>query len=456
MNAKRRDGWWYGFVLPTDLDQKAASTEAVAASWHDGSVRSKDHNRAEDGGAGWFPRSFVAPADQRRMYELQVTLSRRVDEANRVAREARVKLAAEAARMADEAKQKADVEVQKAQAEAQAKIREAEQAAAMVREKAKREEAAAVANAKAKEEEAAKALQAAKRAEEKRVEVEQTSKLEIERIRAEATNPIAIPPYWTTCGKVSHSNDGGECDGKRYQRTVVVREGSAEYHDVVRFSRRRIPPPPWSPPCSPSTDPSWPFQVSCFHRTAGDMCVIKLERVQNVALWQTYSMWLLQMRHRERERKQQGQSAVEWDQCEMHWLWHGTDEDAMRKMIANGFNRSYAGKNACLYGRGTYFAKAASYSASYSAQGTYAGSGSDGVMKLLACRVAVGASILGKNNQQFPGEEPAGSRNIKYWRDSKDALMFDTTIGTSPHEPDRWVTYNDAQAYPEYIVWCKK
>jgi hypothetical protein len=47
-------------------------------------------------------------------------------------------------------------------------------------------------------------------------------------------------------------------------------------------------------------------------------------------------------------------------------LFHGTSPDAVEDIARHGFNRSYCGKNAALYGRGAYFAKSASYAKMYS------------------------------------------------------------------------------------------
>ena len=44
------------------------------------------------------------------------------------------------------------------------------------------------------------------------------------------------------------------------------------------------------------------------------------------------------------------------------WLFHGTDEGTVPKITSMGFNRSFCGKNATLYGKGVYFARDASYS----------------------------------------------------------------------------------------------
>ena len=44
-------------------------------------------------------------------------------------------------------------------------------------------------------------------------------------------------------------------------------------------------------------------------------------------------------------------------------LYHGTEESIMPKICDKGFDRSYSGKNAVCFGRGSYFARDMSYSA---------------------------------------------------------------------------------------------
>ena len=39
------------------------------------------------------------------------------------------------------------------------------------------------------------------------------------------------------------------------------------------------------------------------------------------------------------------------------WLFHGTDQDTVPKIYQQGFNRSFCGKNATMYGKGVYFAR---------------------------------------------------------------------------------------------------
>jgi Poly(ADP-ribose) polymerase catalytic domain len=38
--------------------------------------------------------------------------------------------------------------------------------------------------------------------------------------------------------------------------------------------------------------------------------------------------------------------------AERRWLWHGTNVEVMEKIMQQGFNRSFCGKNATMYGKG--------------------------------------------------------------------------------------------------------
>ena len=258
-------------------------------------------------------------------------------EAKNVAAAARIKLAEDAVKIKAQAEEKAHSAYNEMRAEAQAMARAAEQASAATKEQAAQEKAAAVAVAKAAEAEAAKAHDAAKRAEKERVEAERKAQIEVRRIRAEAaqSDPVAPPATWTTAGKIppDFANDGGTHGDRRFRKTAPVREGTAEHIEVVRS----------------------------FEKTSEGFKVVKVERVQNVALYQSYMMWLLNMRHREEERAQLGQEAVPLDRIEAPlWLWHGCPLDIVPKIISRGFNRSFAGANATLYGKGVYFALGAS------------------------------------------------------------------------------------------------
>ena len=78
-----------------------------------------------------------------------------------------------------------------------------------------------------------------------------------------------------------------------------------------------------------------------------------MERVQSIALWQSYAVQLAQMKAREADRADVNPAhAIKPDSCERRWMWHGTRAEVAGKIVAQGFNRSFAGHNAVMYGRG--------------------------------------------------------------------------------------------------------
>ena len=126
-------------------------------------------------------------------------------------------------------------------------------------------------------------------------------------------------------------------------------------------------------------------------------------------------------------------SAVE-ARFERRWLFHGTEEGTVDKIIQQGFNRSFCGKNMTKYGKGVYFARDASYSSSPQ----YSVPNALGMQHMFLCRVVVGEYCKGVKDALTPAV-----------RDG--SLLFDTTVDKMAN-PSIYVTYNDAQAYPEYLV----
>jgi len=116
------------------------------------------------------------------------------------------------------------------------------------------------------------------------------------------------------------------------------------------------------------------------------------------------------------------------------WLFHGTDQDTAHKIISQGFNRSFCGKNMTRYGKGVYFAR----DSSYSSDPTYATPDAQGVQCMFLCRVVVGEYCRGVQNALTPAVRNGN-------------MLFDTTVDDMAN-PSIYVTYHDAQAYPEYLV----
>lgn len=175
-----------------------------------------------------------------------------------------------------------------------------------------------------------------------------------------------------------------------------------------------------------------------FHGSLGDLSnritVKQIIRIQNLQLWQSYIVKLLQIVNLNKADMNKAQLVNE---C----AYHGTTEDIVQRITHQGFNRSFCGRNMCAYGKGVYFAR----NARYSADPTYASQGNDGLYRMLQCRVAHGRYCQGKSNQLVPDElDPTTHR------------LYDSTVD-SLNNNSMWVVYHDAQAYPEYkIIYARR
>ena len=116
--------------------------------------------------------------------------------------------------------------------------------------------------------------------------------------------------------------------------------------------------------------------------------VLKITRIQNLAMWQTYVVKRQTICYRDLGDKIDDESELKQaiHRFERSWLWHGTNFDVMDKILQQGFNRSFCGRNATMYGKGVYFAR----DASYSAYPGYSVPDRNGVQYMMACRVVVG------------------------------------------------------------------
>ncbi|XP_078477030.1 protein mono-ADP-ribosyltransferase PARP14-like isoform X2 [Lampetra planeri] len=121
-------------------------------------------------------------------------------------------------------------------------------------------------------------------------------------------------------------------------------------------------------------------------------------------------------------------------------LYHGTAHGTCETINTNGFNRSYCGKNAVVYGNGVYFA----VNASYSAHNKYSPPDANGSKWIYRARVLTGDYTLGTKGMIEP---PPRDRSVS------SALLYDSV--TDDKNPEVFVIFNDTQAYPEYLIKFK-
>ena len=157
-----------------------------------------------------------------------------------------------------------------------------------------------------------------------------------------------------------------------------------------------------------------------------------VERVQNIGLWQSYCVKKSQIVSRPPGPRPTNRSGSQV----RNWLFHGCGPDVVDKILQQGFNRSFCGKNATLFGKGVYFAR----DASYSTYPLYSPPDARGLQTIFAVRCVVGEWSQGVRDGLTPAV-----------RDDAKNLLYDTTVDDM-RRPSIFVTYHDAQAYPEYRV----
>ncbi|XP_053834856.1 LOW QUALITY PROTEIN: protein mono-ADP-ribosyltransferase PARP10 [Vidua macroura] len=121
-------------------------------------------------------------------------------------------------------------------------------------------------------------------------------------------------------------------------------------------------------------------------------------------------------------------------------LFHGTTKASSCEICLHGFNRSFCGKNATLYGRGVYFAARAAISA----RDRYSPPCADGTKFVFMAKVLTGEFAAGRPGLGAPPLREGCGVPQRYH-----------SVVDDPRQPDIFVIFNDTQAYPQYLITCR-
>lgn len=180
--------------------------------------------------------------------------------------------------------------------------------------------------------------------------------------------------------------------------------------------------------------------LDTLHHHQPHASVVDVQRIQSFPLWQSYAVKKETMKKRDRENPAHLVHNKDPDGMERQWLFHGTTSEIIPKIIKQGFNRAFAGRNAVAFGKGVYFAR----DAAYSCNRNYATPDADGTQHIFLCRVVVGDWCKGSYGQLTPNSKPGNQFDL-----------FDSTVDDAA-SPSIFVVYHDAQAYPDYLVSFKR
>ncbi|XP_066058007.1 protein mono-ADP-ribosyltransferase PARP10 [Chamaea fasciata] len=121
-------------------------------------------------------------------------------------------------------------------------------------------------------------------------------------------------------------------------------------------------------------------------------------------------------------------------------LFHGTTKASSREICLHGFNRSFCGKNATLYGLGVYFAARAAISA----RDRYSPPSASGTKFIFVAKVLTGEFTAGRPGLRAPP-----------LREGSGVPRRFHSVVDDPRQPDIFVIFNDTQAYPQYLITCR-
>ncbi|TRZ02094.1 hypothetical protein DNTS_012419 [Danionella cerebrum] len=154
-----------------------------------------------------------------------------------------------------------------------------------------------------------------------------------------------------------------------------------------------------------------------------------VEKLNNKLLWNQYRLKKVSIE----------QSSTE-PQVE-RILYHGTSETSVKEICIHGFNRSFCGKNATVYGQGVYFA----VNACLSVLDTYSPPNADGYKYIFVAKVLTGDFTVGRHEIRAAPLKENSSIPVRYH-----------SVTDQISSPSLFVIFNDTQAYPEYLITCKK
>ncbi|XP_014884327.1 poly [ADP-ribose] polymerase 12 isoform X1 [Poecilia latipinna] len=208
-------------------------------------------------------------------------------------------------------------------------------------------------------------------------------------------------------------------------RTKKVRRPAGSSSPVPdHWDKTQIPPTGFSRVAVPLTSDEFQKLEALFRTTLRGFDIIKIERIQNKALWEVFQWQKTQMKNNNRGRE-----------VEEKQLFHGTDSKHIDAICLNNFDWRICGVNGTAYGKGSYFARDAKYSHSYT--------GDSDVKTMFVSRVLVGSYTRGDSSYVRPPSKDGGDINF-----------YDSCVNDIAN-PSIFVVFEKHQIYPEYLLSYK-
>ncbi|XP_052645560.1 zinc finger CCCH-type antiviral protein 1-like isoform X1 [Harpia harpyja] len=163
-----------------------------------------------------------------------------------------------------------------------------------------------------------------------------------------------------------------------------------------------------------------------FHQTMKSYKVLKIQRIQNPSLWKVFQWQKEQMK-----RENGGKEVSE------RLLFHGTKISFVEAICVHNFDWRICGSNGTNYGKGSYFARDASYSHAY-------------------CQPAVKTNIMFVARVLVGDYVKGNAAYVRPPTKSVDGLRFYDSCVDNELNPSIFVVFEKYQIYPEYTIEYKE
>ncbi|XP_060102157.1 protein mono-ADP-ribosyltransferase PARP11 isoform X2 [Heteronotia binoei] len=181
--------------------------------------------------------------------------------------------------------------------------------------------------------------------------------------------------------------------------------------------------------------------ASLFGKTMEGSRIKRIQRIQNLDLWEFFC------RKRNQLKKKRGVSFIN-----EHMLFHGTSGEFVEAICIHNFDWRINGMHAAVYGKGTYFARDASYSSRFCKDdmkhsNTFQIHGVDLQLHMFRkhkvmflARVLTGDYITGDSKYVRPPS-----------KDGSFVNLYDSCVDNT-WNPKIFVIFDANQIYPEYLI----
>ncbi|XP_043944108.1 protein mono-ADP-ribosyltransferase PARP12-like [Protopterus annectens] len=164
-----------------------------------------------------------------------------------------------------------------------------------------------------------------------------------------------------------------------------------------------------------------------FKKSMDSSTIQKIERIQNVTLWEVFQ-W-------QKEQMKKNNNGRDVDE---RLLFHGTDDSIVDAICHQNFDWRICGANGTAYGKGSYFARDASYSNGFT-------NSTSGSRIMFVARVLVGQFVEGSSSYLRPPS-----------KNGKANIFYDSCVN-NVFNPSIFVIFEKHQIYPQYLVkYCDK